>query len=135
MMHLRPYVIPAVLALALAGCSWFGSSKSDYKSAQARADQGKERRWSPHLFGFGTQSLKGLASDVLHGHRDGWSPLWSPYRFSDHPPQPTQPPALPHAGSPVAATTTRARAVSNPGTATAPSDASGARGRTGRAAR
>ena len=39
MMHLRPYVIPAVLALALAGCSWFGSSKPDYKSAQARADQ------------------------------------------------------------------------------------------------
>ncbi|HEX4764281.1 MAG TPA: outer membrane protein assembly factor BamC [Usitatibacter sp.] len=39
MMHLRTYAIPAMLALALAGCSWFGSSKPDYKSAQARADQ------------------------------------------------------------------------------------------------
>jgi len=39
MMHLRRYAVPAVLALALAGCSWFGSSKPDYKGAQARADQ------------------------------------------------------------------------------------------------
>jgi len=38
-MHLRHYLIPAVLALALAGCSWFGSSKPDYKGAQARTDQ------------------------------------------------------------------------------------------------
>ena len=44
-----------------------------------KIDQVKERRWSPHVFGFGTQSLKGLACDALHGHRDGWSPLWSPY--------------------------------------------------------
>ncbi|MEV6793824.1 M24 family metallopeptidase [Streptomyces sp. NPDC051320] len=47
----------------------------------------RERRCSPQVFGFGTQSLKGLASDALHGHRDGWSPLWSPHRFSDHPPR------------------------------------------------
>ena len=53
---------------------------------------------SPHLFGFGTQSLKGLASDALHGHRDGWSPLWSPYRFSDHPPQPGLWAVEPHLG-------------------------------------
>lgn len=46
-----------------------------------------ERRWSPQLFGFGVQSLKGLAADALHGHREGWSPLWSPYRISDHPPR------------------------------------------------
>ncbi len=50
-----------------------------------KVDRVAERPWSPRLFGFGTQSLKGLASDALHGHRDGWSPLWSPYRFSDHP--------------------------------------------------
>lgn len=50
--------------------------------------QVKERHWSPHVFGFGTQSLKGLAADALHGRRDGWSPLWSPYRFSDHPARP-----------------------------------------------
>lgn len=47
----------------------------------------RERRWSPTLFGFGTQALKGLASDAPHGHREGWSPLWSPHGFSDHPPQ------------------------------------------------
>ncbi|CAM5584603.1 hypothetical protein GCM10010345_42120 [Streptomyces canarius] len=44
----------------------------------------RQLRWSPHLFGFGTQSLEGLAADALHGHREGWSP----YRFSDHPPRP-----------------------------------------------
>ncbi|SCE39818.1 M24 family metallopeptidase, partial [Streptomyces sp. OspMP-M43] len=48
-----------------------------------KIDRVAERRWSPRLFGFGTQALKGLVSDALHGHRDGWSPLWSPYRFSD----------------------------------------------------
>ncbi len=58
----------------------------------------KERRWSPHVFGFGTQSLKGLASDALHGHRDGWSPLWSPYTFSDHPPRPGLWAVEPHLG-------------------------------------
>ncbi|MEU7132915.1 M24 family metallopeptidase [Streptomyces sp. NPDC046261] len=58
----------------------------------------RERRWSPHLFGFGTQSLKGLASDALHGHREGWSPLWSPYRFSDHPPRPGLWAVEPHLG-------------------------------------
>lgn len=47
----------------------------------------RERRWAPTLFGFGTQSLKGLLSDALHGHREGWSPLWSPHAFSDHPPR------------------------------------------------
>jgi outer membrane protein assembly factor BamC len=40
MMLLRRYALPAVLALALAGCSWFGGNKPDYKgAAQARADQ------------------------------------------------------------------------------------------------
>jgi hypothetical protein len=58
----------------------------------------KPRRFSPHLFGFGTQSLKGLAADALHGHREGWSPLWSPYRFSDHPPQPGLWAVEPHLG-------------------------------------
>ncbi|MFD9302684.1 M24 family metallopeptidase [Streptomyces sp. NPDC060048] len=52
-----------------------------------KIDRVKERRWSPTAFGFGTQALKGLASDALHGHREGWSPLWSPYHFSDHPPR------------------------------------------------
>ncbi|MEU7045765.1 M24 family metallopeptidase [Streptomyces varsoviensis] len=58
----------------------------------------KERRWSPHVFGFGTQALKGLASDALHGHREGWSPLWSPYAFSDHPPRPGLWAVEPHLG-------------------------------------
>ncbi|MFB7702596.1 Xaa-Pro aminopeptidase, partial [Streptomyces niveus] len=57
-----------------------------------------DRRWSPHVLGFGTQALKGLASDALHGHRDGWSPLWSPYRFSDHPPRPGLWAVEPHLG-------------------------------------
>lgn len=63
-----------------------------------KVDRVKERSWSPRLFGFGTQSLKGLAADALHGHRDGWSPLWSPYRFSDHPPRPGLWAVEPHLG-------------------------------------
>ncbi|MEU9372325.1 M24 family metallopeptidase [Streptomyces sp. NPDC048255] len=63
-----------------------------------KIDRVKERRWSPTAFGFGTQSLKGLAGDALHGHREGWSPLWSPYRFSDHPPQPGLWAVEPHLG-------------------------------------
>ncbi|GGU81501.1 hypothetical protein GCM10010211_54550 [Streptomyces albospinus] len=63
-----------------------------------KIDPVRQRRWSPTLFGFGTQSLKGLASDALHGHRDGWSPLWSPYTFSDHPPQPGLWAVEPHLG-------------------------------------
>jgi outer membrane protein assembly factor BamC len=40
MMLLRRYAVPAALALALAGCSWFGGNKPDYKdAAQARASQ------------------------------------------------------------------------------------------------
>ncbi|UNO40889.1 M24 family metallopeptidase [Streptomyces sp. MST-110588] len=58
----------------------------------------RDRRWSPTLFGFGTNALKGLASDALHGHREGWSPLWSPYTFSDHPPQPGLWAVEPHLG-------------------------------------
>ncbi|MEU9011986.1 M24 family metallopeptidase [Streptomyces sp. NPDC048479] len=63
-----------------------------------KIDRVKERRISPHLFGFGTQSLKGLAVDAVRGHRDGWSPLWSPYRFSDHPPRPGLWAVEPHLG-------------------------------------
>ncbi|MDX3569084.1 M24 family metallopeptidase [Streptomyces sp. ID05-47C] len=63
-----------------------------------KVDRVRERRWSPRLFGFGTQALKGLASDALHGHREGRSPLWSPYRFSDHPPQPGLWAVEPHLG-------------------------------------
>ncbi|WP_415947622.1 M24 family metallopeptidase [Streptomyces sp. KLOTTS4A1] len=63
-----------------------------------KVDRVKERRFNPNLFGFGAQSLKGLASDALHGHRDGWSPLWSPYKFSDHPPQPGLWAVEPHLG-------------------------------------
>ncbi len=63
-----------------------------------KIDRVRQRRWSPTLFGFGTQSLKGLASDALHGHREGWSPLWSPYSFSDHPPQPGLWAVEPHLG-------------------------------------
>ncbi|MCM2391433.1 M24 family metallopeptidase [Streptomyces albipurpureus] len=47
----------------------------------------REQRWSPTFFGFGAQALKGLLGDALHGHREGWSPLWSPHAFSDHPPR------------------------------------------------
>ncbi len=63
-----------------------------------KVDRVSDRRWSPTLFGFGTNSLKGLAKDALHGHRDGWSPLWSPHRFSDHPPQPGLWAVEPHLG-------------------------------------
>ncbi|MFC7791559.1 M24 family metallopeptidase [Streptomyces cinereoruber] len=63
-----------------------------------KIDRVRERRWAPTLFGFGTQALKGLASDALHGHRDGWSPLWSPYKFSDHPPTPGPWAVEPHLG-------------------------------------
>ncbi|MGW6686564.1 M24 family metallopeptidase [Streptomyces sp. NPDC054961] len=63
-----------------------------------KIDRVKERHWSPTAFGFGTQALRGLASDALHGHREGWSPLWSPYHFSDHPPQPGLWAVEPHLG-------------------------------------
>ncbi|MDR6977059.1 Xaa-Pro aminopeptidase [Streptomyces sp. 3330] len=63
-----------------------------------KVDRVRERRFSPRLFGFGARSLKGLASDALHGHREGWSPLWSPYRFSDHPPKPGLWAVEPHLG-------------------------------------
>jgi Xaa-Pro aminopeptidase len=58
----------------------------------------RERRASPRLFGFGVRSLKGLAKDAVRGHREGWSPLWSPYRFSDHPPRPGLWAVEPHLG-------------------------------------
>lgn len=63
-----------------------------------KVDRVRQRTWSPTAFGFGVHSLKGLASDALHGHREGWSPLWSPYRFSDHPPQPGLWAVEPHLG-------------------------------------
>ncbi|MDI3402705.1 M24 family metallopeptidase [Streptomyces cavernicola] len=63
-----------------------------------KVDRVKQSRFSPNVFGFGTQALKGLASDAVHGHRDGWSPLWSPYKFSDHPPQPGLWAVEPHLG-------------------------------------
>lgn len=63
-----------------------------------KVDRLRERRWSPKLFGFGTQALKGLASDALRGHREGWSPLWSPHRRSDHPPRPGLWAVEPHLG-------------------------------------
>ncbi|MFI5684603.1 M24 family metallopeptidase [Streptomyces sp. NPDC051636] len=63
-----------------------------------KVDRVRQRRRSPHVFGFGTQSLKGLAGDVLRGHREGRSPLWSPYRFSDHPPRPGLWAVEPHLG-------------------------------------
>ncbi|MFE4592398.1 M24 family metallopeptidase [Streptomyces laurentii] len=63
-----------------------------------KVDRVRERRFAPTLFGFGAESLKGLASDALHGHRDGWSPLWSPYTFSDHPPKPGLWAVEPHLG-------------------------------------
>lgn len=46
----------------------------------------------------GLSHLKGLASGALHGHRAGWPPLWSPYAFSDHPPQPGLCAVEPHLG-------------------------------------
>ncbi|MET8814577.1 M24 family metallopeptidase [Streptomyces sp. NPDC004549] len=63
-----------------------------------KVDRVRQRRFAPHVFGFGTQSLKGLLSDAVHGHREGWSPLWSPYRFSDHPPRPGLWAVEPHLG-------------------------------------
>lgn len=63
-----------------------------------KVDRVTDRRWSPQVLGFGTQALKGLARDALQGHRDGWSPLWSPYGFSDHPPRPGLWAVEPHLG-------------------------------------
>ncbi|MGW5673887.1 M24 family metallopeptidase [Streptomyces sp. NPDC003860] len=63
-----------------------------------KVDRVRERRWAPTVFGFGAQALKGLLSDAVHGHREGWSPLWSRYRFSDHPPQPGLWAVEPHLG-------------------------------------
>ncbi|MCF3177506.1 M24 family metallopeptidase [Streptomyces sioyaensis] len=63
-----------------------------------KIDRVGQRRWSPTLFGFGIHALKGLASDALRGHRAGWSPLWSPYTFSDHPPAPGLWAVEPHLG-------------------------------------
>ncbi|MEV4432087.1 M24 family metallopeptidase [Streptomyces sp. NPDC049555] len=57
-----------------------------------------QRRFSPQVLGFGTQALKGLAADALRGHREGWSPLWSPRRSSDHPPRPGLWAVEPHLG-------------------------------------
>ncbi|EGX60690.1 hypothetical protein SZN_06174 [Streptomyces zinciresistens K42] len=48
--------------------------------------------------GFGAPALKGLAGDALRGHRAGWWPPWSPYRFSDHPPRPGLWAVEPHLG-------------------------------------
>ncbi|MFC5719819.1 M24 family metallopeptidase [Streptomyces gamaensis] len=58
----------------------------------------ERRRFSPTVFGFGTRALRGLASDAVRGHREGWSPLWSPYRVSDHPPHPGIWAVEPHLG-------------------------------------
>lgn len=63
-----------------------------------KAGRVAERRWLPRVFGFGTQSFKGLLSDAVHGHRDDWSPLRSPYRFSDQPPWPGPWTVEPHLG-------------------------------------
>ncbi|MFJ8008919.1 M24 family metallopeptidase [Streptomyces fagopyri] len=63
-----------------------------------KVDRVRERPWSPRLFGFGARSLRGLASDALRGHREGWSPLWSPYRFSGHLPRPGLWAVEPHLG-------------------------------------
>jgi len=63
-----------------------------------KVDRVGQHRWSPTLFGFGIHALKGLASDALRGHRAGWSPLWSPYTFSDHPPAPGLWAVEPHLG-------------------------------------
>ncbi|CAM5638614.1 aminopeptidase P family protein [Streptomyces californicus] len=64
-----------------------------------KVDRVAERRWSPRLFGFGAPVAQGADQRrPRHGHRDGWSPLWSPYRFSDHPPQPGLWAVEPHLG-------------------------------------
>ncbi|GGO86406.1 M24 family metallopeptidase [Wenjunlia tyrosinilytica] len=63
-----------------------------------RVDRVRQRRFNPHIAGFGTQSLRGLAKDAVRGHRDGWSPLWSPHKFSDHPPTPGLWAVEPHLG-------------------------------------
>ncbi|MEV5509125.1 M24 family metallopeptidase [Streptomyces orinoci] len=57
-----------------------------------------QHRWAPSLLGFGVHSLRGLAADALRGHRQGWSPLWSPYRVSGHPPVPGLWAVEPHLG-------------------------------------
>lgn len=62
------------------------------------ADRVTERHCSSRMFGFGTQPLRGLLSDAVRGHREGWSPLWSPYRCSGHPPQPGLWAVEPHPG-------------------------------------
>ncbi|MEE1929960.1 M24 family metallopeptidase [Streptomyces sp. TRM 70351] len=68
-----------------------------HKVGRVRPRSGAGRR-APTVLGFGARALRGLARDVLHGHREGWSPLWSPYRFSDHPPPPGLWAVEPHLG-------------------------------------
>ncbi|RNL71912.1 M24 family metallopeptidase [Streptomyces sp. I6] len=58
----------------------------------------RQRRRTPALLGFGAQALRGLASDALRGHREGRSPLWSPYRLPDRPPRPGLWAVEPHLG-------------------------------------
>lgn len=50
------------------------------------------------VFRFGRRHLRSLARSVVAGHRQGWSPLWSGDRRSDHPPVPGLWAVEPHLG-------------------------------------
>jgi Xaa-Pro aminopeptidase len=51
-----------------------------------------------NLLRFGTRALRGLAADARRGWRQGYSPLWSSARRSDHPPVPGLWAVEPHLG-------------------------------------
>lgn len=50
------------------------------------------------LFHFGVRNVSELARNVARGRREGWSPLWSSGRASDHPPTPGLWAVEPHIG-------------------------------------
>ncbi len=49
-------------------------------------------------FRFGRRHLRSLACSIVAGHREGWSPLWSGDRRSEHPPVPGLWAVEPHLG-------------------------------------
>jgi Xaa-Pro aminopeptidase len=50
------------------------------------------------VFNFGVRNLRELARGAAKGRREGWSPLWSSGRNSDHPPTPGLWAVEPHLG-------------------------------------
>ncbi|MBI2705794.1 MAG: aminopeptidase P family protein [Actinobacteria bacterium] len=49
-----------------------------------RVDAVPEAGPAPVIARFGLNNLRNLGRDIRAGRRQGWSPLWGPYRSSDH---------------------------------------------------